>query len=147
MGFLPRRGIWHVWLFGYHGNQSNSEIWIKFIWLVEDHSSNISVKLLSKYLQWDSSNCQFSFFPIVSQWQLYVAIATRVLIRLEQKTIVFVPPVYRCYMWNMARIGFMASEEMLFENVNDGRTDNDDGQTTYACLYSKLTYEPLAQVS
>ena len=31
---------------------------------------NISVKLLSKYLQWDSSKCQFSFFPIISQWQL-----------------------------------------------------------------------------
>ena len=27
-------------------------------------------------------------------------------------------------MWNMARIGFMASEEMLFENVDD-----DDGRT------------------
>ena len=57
-----------------------SEIWTKFIWLVEDHSRNISVKLLSKYLQWDSNKCQFSFFPIISQWQLYVAIATRVLI-------------------------------------------------------------------
>ena len=32
----------------------------------------------------------------------------------------------------------MASEEMLFENV-DGRMD--------ACLYYKLTYEPSAQVS
>ena len=34
----------------------------------------------------------------------------------------FVPPIYRCYVWNMARIGFMASEEMLFENVDDGWT-------------------------
>ena len=34
----------------------------------------------------------------------------------------------------------MASEEMLFENVDDGRT-------TDACLYNKLTYEPSAQVS
>ena len=41
----------------------------------------------------------------------------------------------------MARIGFMTSEEMSFENV-----DNDDGRTTDACLYYKLTYEPLAQV-
>ena len=39
----------------------------------------------------------------------------------------------------------MASEEMLFENVDDnGRTD---GWTTDACLYYKLTYEPSAQVS
>ena len=33
----------------------------------------------------------------------------------------------------------MASEEMSFENV--------DERTTDACLYYKLTYEPLAQVS
>ena len=48
-----------------------------------------------------------------------------------KKTLLFVPPAYRCY---MARIGFMASKEMSFENVDDGRTD--------ACLYYKLTYEP-----
>ena len=36
------------------------------------------------------------------------------------KTILFVSPAYRCYMRNMARIGFMASEEMSFENVDDG---------------------------
>ena len=47
----------------------------------------------------------------------------------------------------MARIGFMASEEMSFENVDDGRTDDDDGRTTDAYLYFKLTYEPSAQVS
>ena len=39
----------------------------------------------------------------------------------------------------MERIGFTASEEKSFENVDDGRTD--------ACLYYKLTYEPSAQVS
>ena len=33
----------------------------------------------------------------------------------------------------------MASEEMLFENV--------DGRTKDACLYYKLTYEPSAEVS
>ena len=37
--------------FGWHGNQSKSVILTKFIWLVEDFSKNISVKLLSKYLQ------------------------------------------------------------------------------------------------
>ena len=37
-----------------------------------------------------------------------------------KKTILFIPPTYRCYVWNMARIGFMASEEMSFENVDDG---------------------------
>ena len=68
------------------------------------------------------------FFPIISQWQQKVAIATRVLIRLGQKTILFVPPAYRCYMWNMARIGFMASEEMSFENVGDDERRRTDGR-------------------
>ena len=43
-------------------------------------------------------------------------------------------------MWNMERIGFTASEEKSFENV-------DNGGMTDACLYYKLTYEPSAQVS
>ena len=33
----------------------NSECWIKIICLAEDYSRDISVKLLSKYLQWDSN--------------------------------------------------------------------------------------------
>ena len=41
----------------------------------------------------------------------------------------------------------MASEEMLFENVDRRRTPTDDGQTTDAYLYYKLTYEPSAQGS
>ena len=39
------------------------------------------------------------------------------------KTILFVPSAYRCYKWNMVRIGFMASEEMLLENI-----DKDDDE-------------------
>ena len=39
------------------------------------------------------------------------------------KTQLFVPPAYNCYMWNLVRIGFMASEEMSFENVDWRRTD------------------------
>ena len=38
----------------------------------------------------------------------------------------------------------MASEEKLFENVDRWTMD---GRTMDACLYYKLTYEPLAQVS
>ena len=90
-----------------------------------------------KYLQWDSIKCQFPFFHYKS---MAAAKATRVLIRLEQKTKLFIPPAYRCYMWNLVRIGFMASEEMSFENA-DGR------RTMDACLYYNLTYEPSAQVS
>ena len=40
----------------------------------------------------------------------------------------------------------MASEEMSFEIVDDGRLTT-DGRTTDACLYYKLTCEPLAQLS
>ena len=37
----------------------------------------------------------------------------------------FVPPTYRCYIWNMRRIGPAASEKKSFENVDDGwRTDD-----------------------
>ena len=43
---------------------------------------------------------------------------------------------------NMARIGFIASEEMLFENDDDDRR-----WTVDACLYYKLTHESLAQAS
>ena len=32
--------------------------------LVEDHSTNISVKLLSKYLRWGSNKSQFSLFQL-----------------------------------------------------------------------------------
>ena len=65
-------------------------------------------------------------FPHYKSMATYIA--TRVLIRLGQKTILF-------------RIGLMASEEMSFENVDD------DGRTTDAWLYYGLTYETSAQVS
>ena len=84
-----------------------------------------------------------SSFPIISLWELKVAIATRVLIRLEQKTQLFVPPTCRCYMWNMRRIGPAPSEKKSFENVEDGRRTDDE----YLYIYLKLTYEPSAQVS
>ena len=45
-----------------------------------------------------------------------------------KKTLLFVPPSYRCYMWNMERIGLTASEEMSFEIVDGRRTDA-------GCLY------------
>ena len=47
------------------------------------------------------------------------------------KTQLFVPLTYRRYMGNMERIGFTASEEKSFENV-DGRTD--DGRPDDDCL-------------
>ena len=44
-----------------------------------------------------------------------------------QKTILFVPPTYRCYVWNMARISFMVSEELSFENADEGQRQTEDG--------------------
>ena len=139
--FIPRTAL-RSWIFNIfskiyplccHGNQSNSAIWTKFIWIVDDYSRNISVKKNINICSETVVNANFHF-SIIGQWQQKVAIATRVLIRLEQKTILFVPPTFRCYMWNMARTGFIASEEMSFENVDDGRTDDDDGRTDDGCL-------------
>ena len=62
-----------------------------------------------------------------------------------KKTYLFVPLTYICYTCNMERICLTASEEILFENVDGQRMY--DGQTTDACIYYKLTYEPTAQVS
>ena len=47
------------------------------ICLIEDHSRNISVKVLSKYLQWLNNNT-ILYFPIISLWQLWVTIAAKV---------------------------------------------------------------------
>ena len=58
----------------------------------------------------------------------------------KQNNNIISPPDYRFYMWNMVKIGFMASEDMSIKNVDDGRT-------TDAWLYCKPPYEPSAQVS
>ena len=49
-------------------------------------------------------------------------------------------------MCNMERIGLTVSEEMPFKNV-DGRRTMDGRMDAYACIYYKLTYEPLAKAS
>ena len=53
--------------------------------------------------------------------------------RIKKKTLLFVPPAFRCYMYNMERIGLTALEEMSFENVDDERTDG--GRTDAGCMY------------
>ena len=58
-----------------------------YIWYWEDHSSNISKKLSSKYLQWNSNKCQLSFFPFISLWKFKVAIATKIVKQQQWKTI------------------------------------------------------------
>ena len=120
-----------------HGNQSNSAVWTKFIWIVEDYSRNISVKQNFTMRQ---QKLPISTFSHYKSMEIISCHSNQSSYPIATKTISFVPPAYRCYMWNMARIGFVASEEMSFENVDDGRT-------TDACLYYKLIYEPSAQVS
>ena len=60
------------------------------------------------------------------------------------KTILFVPSAYRCYMWNMVRISFMASE-MSFENV-DGRTTTDRRQMPAYTISSPMSLQPTTAV-
>ena len=48
----------------------------------------------------------------------------------------FVSPAYECYTWNMLRIGFMTSEEMSFENIDNGRTT--DGWLYYKAAYNNM---------
>ena len=42
---------------------ANSAFWTKCVYSVEDYSSNISIKLLSTYLQWVRNKGLLSFFP------------------------------------------------------------------------------------
>ena len=65
----PPHGFWvdDFWIFFLKfsilvANQNNSEVWTKIICLLEDYSMNISIKLLSKYMQWESN--KFSLFPL-----------------------------------------------------------------------------------
>ena len=83
-----------------HGNQSNSAISTKFIWIIEEHfSKNLNIcsetaKIanfhFSHYKSMENINCHSnqSSYPIGT------------------KNIINCSPIYRCYMWNMERIGF-----------------------------------------
>ena len=55
----------------------------------------------------------------------------------KKKTQLFVPPIYRFYMWNMKESASRLQRRSLLKMLTDGgRTD---GRTTNACLYYKLT--------
>ena len=64
--------------------QSNSPIWTKVVRNVEDYSINISVKKI-EISRMRQKTSWISSFPIISLLELEVAIATRVIIQLEQK--------------------------------------------------------------
>ena len=66
--------------------------------------------------------------------------ATSVLIWLEQKSQLFVPPAYRCYMWNMEIIGFTASERMSFEKVDRRRTTMDGQRMPAYTISSPMSF-------
>ena len=94
----------------------------------------------------------FLVFPIVSLWDLSVAMETTILIQSAPKPNAINPPTQLWFTLNLIKIGLLASEIFFFEIV-DGRrtpTDDDDGRrrrTPDACLSYKLTREPSAQVS
>ena len=105
--------------------------------------SNICVKLLSKYLQWDSNKCHFFIFPHYKSMATVSHHSNQRSDPIKIKTPLFVPPAHRYCMWNLERIGFMALEEMSFENVDRWRRT--DGQRMPA--YTITPYELSAQVS
>ena len=53
--FIPHMASEEMIFFFFFFLCGNSEVWIKIICLAEDYSRDFSVKLLSKYLQWDSN--------------------------------------------------------------------------------------------
>ena len=128
-------------------NQSNSPIWTKVVWNVEDYSINISVYFfqISPMRQKKLSISSFSHYKSMGTISCHCNQSSY---PIGIKTQLFVPSTYKCYMWNMKKTGLTASEEMSFENV-DRRTDGrqTDGRTTDTFLYYKLTNEPSAQVS
>ena len=84
----------------------------------------------------------FLVFPIVSLWDLSVAMETTILIQSAPKPNAINPPTQLWFTLNLIKIGLLASEIFFFE-IGDGRRRT----TTDACLSYKLTCEPSAQVS
>ena len=91
----------------------------KFIWIVEDYSRNISVKKNLTICSETAKTANFRF-PHLKSMKTISCLSD------WNKKLLFIPPTYRCYVWNMARIGFMASE-MSFEHVDAWRRRTDDG--------------------
>ena len=106
-----------------YGNQSNSSIWTKFIWIVEDYSRNISVEKIQNICSETAKITTFHFSHYNSM-ETISCHSNQISYPIGTKTQLFVPSNYRCYMWNMERIGFTVSEEKSFENV-DGQTTDD----------------------
>ena len=118
--------------------KKTSAVWTTFICLVEDYSRNNSVNFCQNICSEIAINAHFHFSQCKSMVTLSCH-SNQSSYPIGIKTQLFVPLAYRYYMWNLVRIGFMASEERSFENA--------DVRTTDAWLYYKLTEEHSAQVS
>ena len=96
--------------------------------------TNFMLRVLTLLIFSIKANFHFSHYKSMATVSCYSNQSSYLI---ETKSTLFVPPACRCYMWNLVWIGYMVSEEMLFENVDNGR------------MTDKLTYEPepLAQVS
>ena len=68
-----------------------------------------------KELEWSQD------FPIITLWELSVAMEARVLIRSYPKPNAINPPPEWCFWWNLKVIGQLVSEIFMFESV-DART-------------------------
>ena len=70
-------------------------------------------------------------FPIITLWELSVAMETRVLIWSGPKPNAAFPPTHWCFRINLVVIGPLVAEIFMFEIVKDGRRrrTTDDGRT------------------
>ena len=108
---------------------------------VEDHCYIPNIKAVDLVV---SEKKIFLVFPIVSLWDLSVAMETTILTQSAPKPNAINPPTQLWFTLNLIKIGLLASEIFFFEIV-DGRRRTTT--TTDACLSYKLTCEPSAQVS
>ena len=74
-----------------------------------------------------SEKKMFLVFPIVSLWDLSVAMETTILIQSAPKPDAINPPTQLWFTLNLIKIGLLASEIFFFEIV-DGRRTDDDGR-------------------
>ena len=104
--------------------------------IVEDYSRNISVKLLSKYLQWDSSKCQFSFFLHCKSManinchsnQSSYPIGTKKKKKKKKHYSFPLPIDTLCEIWRESASWLQRRCRLKMLTTDDGRTD-DGGQT------------------
>ena len=86
------------------------------LWLVLLSARIKKNKSKMKEIEWSQD------FPIISLWELSVAMEIRVLIPSYPKPNAINPPPKWCFWWNLIMIGQLVSEIFMFESV-DARTD------------------------